>query len=297
DAVITINIPAVSDKVNGQAYKFSGMNFDVEYFSDDNRFLGELGVHELQVNGSGMLELKDLILSFNQSISSDNAAGDFVVSFDILKFDFKKNLFDIRQFSSRLKNIKKSNIISASVGLKVSKINLFSEQISSLSMDIASSGFEYNILKKNFLSMLSDEKHRMYDFGYNDYHYDSFITDRLDFFTEHGGFSSNLSLKNEQSGSDVDESYFSGKSIEMNVSAGDVLLRKIYKLITMNYEKDTVNKPKLFVKSLLKMKYIKNINNKYKFSLRNKEGKFIINNLYVTYDDFLQSFSSAVFIK
>ena len=83
----------------------------------------------------------------------------------------------------------------------------------------------------------------------------------------------------------------------MSISAGDVLLRKVYKLITMNYEKDTINKPKLFVKSLLKMKYIENINNKYKFSLRNKEGKFIINNLYVTYDDFMQSFSSAVFIK
>ena len=297
DVIFEVIIPEIDSKLNGDIYKLSDMNLDIHYSSDSNRFLGEFSIPDLMINYSGLFEIKDLILSFNQAISGSDITGDLVISFDVIKFNVKKYLFDIRQFSSRLKNEKTSNIISADLDLKVSKINLFNQQMNSLSLDVSANGLEYNVLKNKFLAVVNDSQDQFSDISISDYHYQSVVINRFDFFTEHGGFASNLSLKSEISDLDVDKNYFSDKDVSLNVSAGDVLLKKIYQLIVMAYQNTKFNTSKDFVDSLLSMKYIENINNKYKFSLRNKDGKFLVNDFFVSYDELTKNLSSSVFIK
>lgn len=296
DVSFLLNFPNVSNSFKNILYNFSTIDLTLGFSSEKNQFIGELNVRDFLMNGESLYEVKGFLLSFSQSVTDVGFSGDAVMSLDALKFKVNENIFNVKQLTSRVKNSKGPSSTGAKLDLKVSSINLFGEKVNSLTFKSDLAGIKYNSISDIFVSLMNKEDLKI-DLDVTNYHYDSLKVNRFDFFTGYGVFSSDLVIKKQKFVEDMGSNYFSSKLIDLNVSSTEILFNKIYQLLTMSYKATVFNTSKVVLKTLKNMKYIESNNNRLLFRLRNKDGKFIINDFFVTYDELMNNLSSAVLNK
>lgn len=296
DAVLTLNVPDINQNIGTTKYELKDFDFILKYFSDSNRYQGELNSKQIKVVGASVFDVSNLILSFDQIITKDNFDGDLVLSFSSMKTKLAGQMLDIKQLSSRLRNNKASNLIGLDVDTNASVINIFNEQINGLSLGIEMSGVEYSYIRDKVVRMIAGDADENLSVA-DDYSFFTAINiEPFNFITEHGSFSSKLLLTNTQATSNLESRYFMKVKPTLELVVGDTLLKRIYEIIVNKYNFNAT-KANQFIHSMIKINYLEKNSNKFQLRLSNKEEKFMVNDLLVDHDDLKSSFSSAFFLK
>lgn len=181
------------------------IDFDLYYTEHENRYKGEIHIPELLSSGKSFFELENLILSFDEVYKNNVIVGDLVLSFDLMKLKVKSRIIDFRRVSARFEHSMDKSLLDLDVDLKMSKINLFNEQVNSLSLDLGLNDF--NLLQVNEFGMELDK-----------YTFTSFSVKSLNFYSEHGAYAMNAQIKRKEVDSMISSNYFSDKQSDVEVS-------------------------------------------------------------------------------
>jgi len=296
DAVLTLNVPDVNKNVGAMKYELEDIAFKLKYFSDSNQYQGELSSKKIKLVGASVFDISNLILSFDQVINNDNLDGDLVLSFSSLKTKLAEQMLDIKQLSLRLRNKKISNLLGLDIDTNASVINIFNEQINGLSLGMKMSGVEYSYLKDKVFGMFADNADKKSSAPYDYIFFSTLNIETFDFITEHGSFSSKLTLTQNPEASDEEDRYFMNVKPSLDLIVGDTLFKRIYEIVVnkYNFNAEKANK---FIHSMLKVNYLEKNSNKYQLRLSNKEEKLMVNDLLINHDDLKNNLSSAFFLR
>lgn len=293
DALIDFVIPDVNKTVPAGQFKVSGSTLMFEYFSGSQRFLGELKIEEFLVQGDAVVELTQLFLNFDQVIDRDSISGDLVVSLDSLKLKLMDRLTSFRQLSSRVKNRKLNQLMDLDIDINAAKINAFNEQLNSLSLGVKLSSIYYDLFQEQLVNTIfSTESVVPVEWR---------VFDRLEikpfsFFSEHGAFSSEVQLKKLSLGNGQLADFYHLYDTQLNIEVSDILLKRMYEIIVTTFNLNT-NDASLFINKMHQVNYLERSNNKFLLRLQNKDGKYLINDLLIPYQDFEENFSNALNTK
>jgi len=296
DAVVTLNVPDINKKIEDISYDFNNIKVKLKYFSESGQYQGEVTSDQIKIVGITPFEVSSLIVSFDQTLATNSLAGDLVVSFSELKTKLSDQMIDIRQFSTRLINNKSSDLLSLDLDANASVINVLNEQLNGLLFAAEITGVDYELIKNNVLAFFAEGNANEY-FMFNDFYFFSALNvNSFDFVTEHGSFSSKLRLILGPLIDKSEKRYFMNVKPELNLSISNTLFRRIYEIVFDKNKLDTTEANK-FVSSMIKYNYLEKNANKFQLRLSQKEGKFVVNDLLVGHDDFIENISSALFLK
>ena len=291
DALVEFDIPDISQKISGVMYKLEEAKLDFDYLAELGRFQGELKLKSLAIQNQSAIEISQLILNFNQLLTSDSFAGDFVVSLDGLKLKLFEQLTSFRQVSSRIKNKKQANLMDLDIDLNTSTINAFNEQINSLSLGIGFSSIYYELFKTQFFKVLYfSEQDSAFDFNF----FEQVKINPFSFFSEHGSFTSNLELNANKPVSGKQQDFYHRYNTQFNLEVTDMLLKRIYEILTTSLDVK-MNNVSVFVDKMQQQNYLEKHSNKYTIRLQSKDDKYLINDLLIPYQDFDTNISNAIF--
>ena len=296
DAVLTLNVPDVNKSIGTMNYELENIAFKLKYFSGSNQYQGELSSKKIKLVGASVFDISNLILSFDQTINNDNLDGDLVLSFSSLKTKLAEQMLDIKQLSLRLRNKKTSNLLGLDIDTNASVINIFNEQINGLSLGMKMSGVEYSYLKDKVFGVFADNADKKSSAPYDYIFFSTLNIETFDFITEHGSFSSKLTLTQNPEASDEEDRYFMNVKPSLDLIVGDTLFKRIYEIVVnkYNFNAEKANK---FIHSMLKVNYLEKNSNKYQLRLSNKEEKLMVNDLLINHDDLKNNLSSAFFLR
>lgn len=289
NADVAISIPEINKPIRQGKYKIRNAQVNLDYIAEASRYSGEIKIDELFIQSELTLELSQLILNFDQQISNDQFSGDFVLSVDSLKTKLNDHIIGFKQFSSRIKDRKGANVLDLDIDLNASTINAFNEQINSLSLGLTFNSIYYNLFIEQLDKILTD------DVQYNalDPHFFAGLQlNPFNFFTDHGTFNSDLVLKVRTNPESLD--FHHRYETKLNINVSDVLFKRIYEIIVSNTGL-TVNSANDFSKNLISHNYIERNVNKYLVRLESKDGKYLINDLLISYSEFDKTFLQSVF--
>ena len=296
DSVLTLNVPDIDRNIGAMKYEFENIDFKLKYFSDSNRYQGELSSKQIKLVGTSVFDVSNLILSFDQIINKDNLDGDLVLSFSSLKTKMAEQMLDIKQLSLRLRNKKASGLLGLDIDTNASVINVYNEQINGLSLGVKISDVKYNYLKEKVYGMLAaNTEENVYipdDYTF----FTTLNVEPFDFITEHGSFSSKLSLTQNPVVSNEEGRYFMKVKPTLDLLVGDTLFKRIYEIIVSNYRLNS-EESNQFIHSMIKLNYLEKNSNKYQLRLSTKDEKFMINDLLIDHDDLKNNLSSAFFLQ
>ncbi len=296
DAVASILMPAINDKVAGVTYQTEKFNVDLQYYSDESRFKGEVSIPALISYDQSRLELEDFILNFDEVITNEGFSGDIVLSFDLLKFISKQRVIDFRKISARFKNSMRNNFLDLGFDINVSKINLFNEQINSLSFGLQVSRLNLTRDNEGFLLLKNSDFLFDDEFDFSRYKYESVEVDPFNFYSEHGTFSTSMMLKMNTDDIVKNTNYFSNKDAELDVSLSIGLFKRVYEIISSNTSM-SLQQFNLFAREMLKLNYMTRNLDKLKINISAKDDVFIINDQKVKFNDLSNNFMSNVFLN
>jgi len=297
DTVLTLTIPDINEDVGATKYKFDNINFKLKYLSDSNRYQGELTAKEIKIIGTSVFDVNNLIMSFDQHVNQNNLVGDLVLSFSSLKTKLSQQMFDVKQLSLRLRNKKSSHLLGLNIDANASVINVFNEQLNGLSLGADISGIEYSYLRDRTISLFTeddaDKKYlRSDDYGL----FKAVNIEPFDFITEHGSFSSKLTLTQSSPTNNTENRFFIKNKPELNLVVGDTLFKRIYEIVVNKYNVKAT-KANQFIHSMVRANYLEKNSNKFQLRLSNKDEKIMVNDLLIDHDDLKSNLSSAFFLN
>lgn len=291
DALIEFVIPDINKTVSADQFNVAGSALKFEYFADSQRILGELKIGEFLVQGDAVVELTQLLLNFDQIIMKDSVLGDLVVSLDSLKLKLMDRLTSFRQLSSRVKNSKLNQLMDLDVDVNVAKINAFNEQLNSLSLGVMISSIYYDLfveqLNKLIFSTESDTQAEWRIFN-------KLEIMPFSFFSEHGAYLSEFQLEKLSVNDTQVADFYHLYDTKLNVEVSDILLKKIYEIIVSTFASET-NDASVFINKMHQVNYLERNNNKLLLRLQSKDGKYLINDLLIPYQDFEANFTNALY--
>ena len=296
DAVASILMPAINDKVAGVTYQTEKFNVDLQYYPDESRFKGEISIPALISYDQSRLELEDFILNFDEVITNDGFSGDIVLSFGLLKFISKQRVIDFRKVSARFKNAMKNNSLDMGVDINVSKINLFNEQINSLSFGLLVNKLNLTRVKEDFVFFKNSATISDDELDFSRYEYESLKIDPFNFYSEHGTFLVSMMLKTNGNNFVKNTNYFSDKDAELDVSLSLGLFKRVYEIISSNTSV-SLQQFNLFARKMLKLNYMTRNLDKLKVNIFAKDDVFVINDQKVNFNDLSNNFMSNVFLN
>ena len=293
DALIEFIIPDINKTASVGQFKVVGSTFMFEYFSGTQRFLGELKIGEFLVQGDVVVELTQLLLNFDQVIDRDSISGDLVVSLDSLKLKLIDRLTSFRQLSSRVKNKKLNQFMDLDVNVNIAKINAFNEQLNSLSLGVTLSSIYYDLFKEQMKSLIFSTE--------SDVPAEWRIFNKLEikpfsFFSEHGAYTSELQLNKLSVNDSQTADFYHLYDTQLNIEVSDMLLKRMYEIIVSAFALET-NDASIFINKMHRDNYLERNNNKFLLRLQSKDGKYLINDLLIPYQDFEASFTNALYAK
>lgn len=294
DAVVKFDVPDISQSVQGSVYKINGTQLKLVYSSAAQQFHGELSLKDFQLQNKNVLEVSQLIFNFDQLVNDHGYKGDIVISLDTLKTKFKDQMVAFRQLSSRVKNEKKNNLMNLDIDINASTINAFNEQLNSVSLGVQLSSVYYDLLFKQIDQFLFGE----IVLSDIDWHIFSALKIKpFGFYTEHGTYVSELQLDVRHNLPAADAlDFYHRYETKLNMEVSDVLLKRIYEIITPSLD-NAVNEVPVFLSKILQANYLEKYNNKFRLRLESKDDKYLINDLLIPYQDFERNLSQAVFSK
>lgn len=239
------------------------IELDLRYMSQEGRYQGEVHVPELLLHSRSFFELENFILSFDEVYRDDVLAGDIVLSFDLLKLKINNRIVDFRKVSARVESAIKNSLLDMELDINISKVNLFNEQVNSLSF-----GLEFDAL-----DVLDINENKM---NFKSYTYEMLKIKPFDFYSEHGVFSVNAEVNRDSSPLLDSLSYFSNKSANVDVSLSTSLLRRIYEVVSLNIDVP-LQDVDIFIENMLKQNYLKKYSDKVKFKISGKDDALVIN--------------------
>ncbi|MCK5336520.1 MAG: hypothetical protein KAQ67_10175, partial [Gammaproteobacteria bacterium] len=268
----------------------------LQYYSDESRFKGEISIPALISYDQSRLELEDFILNFDEVITNDGFSGDIVLSFGLLKFISKQRVIDFRKVSARFKNAMKNNSLDMGVDINVSKINLFNEQINSLSFGLLVNKLDLTRLNEDFVFFKNSATISDDEFDFSRYEYESLKIDPFNFYSEHGTFLVSMMLKTNGNNFVKNTNYFSDKDAELDVSLSLGLFKRVYEIISSNTSV-SLQQFNLFARKMLKLNYMTRNLDKLKVNISAKDDVFVINDQKVNFNDLSNNFMSNVFLN
>ncbi len=291
DALIDFVIPDINKTVSSGQFKVAGSALKFEYFSDNHRFLGELKVGEFLVQGDAVIELTQLLLNFDQVIKDDSISGDLVVSLDSLKLKLMDRLTSFRQLSSRVKNSKLNQLMDLDIDVNVAKINAFNEQLNSLSLGVTLSSIYYDLFEEQVKSLIfSTEPDVLAEWRI----FNKLEIKPFSFISEHGAYSSELQLEKLSVNDEQIADFYHLYDTQLNIEVSDILLKKMYEIIVSTFAIET-NDASVFINKMHQVNYLERNNNKFLLRLQSKDGKYLINDLLIPYQDFEANFTNALY--
>jgi len=292
DAFLEFNIPDVYKTISTSQYKVSGSALTLEYFSLANRFIGELKVDEFLVQGGSVIELSQLLLNFDQAVMQGSVAGDLVVSLDSLKLKLMDQLTSFMQLSARIKNKKTNSLMDLDIDVNAAKINAFNEQLNSLSLGVKLSSVYYDL----FAGQIEDQIYSDVEKPVDWHVFDLLEVKPFSFFSEHGAFSSSLQLKSIASGNTDAIDFYHRYNTQLNVEVSDILLKRLYEIVISTFDTHK-NDASLFINKMQQVNYLERNANKLLLRLQSKDGKYLINDLLIPYQDFEANLTNALHAK
>ncbi len=283
DVYANLSIPTKKVNKASVVTQAKKIDFELHYTERENRYKGEIHIPELLTYEHSFFELENLILSFDEVYKNDAVIGDLVVSFDLMKLKVKSRIIDFRKVSARFEHTIDKGLLDLDVNLNASKINLFNEQVNSLSLSLGLNDFDP--FQINELGMSLDK-----------YTFSSFSVKPLNFYSEHGTYAMTAQLNRKESASVDPLNYFSDKQSEIEVSINLKLFRRIYEIISSNIGVSTKNVD-VFLRSMLKLKYLDLHLDKMKVKISGKNNIFTINDKKTDLDHLTDNFMSNILLN
>ena len=283
DVYANLSIPESKVNKNLVVAETKKIDFDLYYTEHENRYKGEIHIPELLSSDQSFFELENLILSFDEVYKNNAIVGDLVLSFDLMKLKVKSRIIDFRRVSARFEHSLGKSLLDLDVDLKMSKINLFNEQVNSLSLSLGLNDF--NLLQVNEFGVELEK-----------YAFTSFSVKSLNFYSEHGTYAMNAQVKRKEADPIVALNYFSDKRSDVEVSLNLKLFRRIYEIVSSNIDVSTQN-VNVFLRSMLKLKYLNLHLDKMKVKISGDNDIFIINDKKTDLDHLTENFMSNILIN
>lgn len=259
------------------------IDFDMYYTAHENRYKGEIFVSEILPSEQLFFELENLILSFDEIYEKGVIVGDLVLSFDLMKLKVKNRIIDFRKVSARFEHSIDKSLLDLDVDLKISEINLFNEQVNGLSLDLGLNDF--SLLQVNRFGMKLDK-----------YAFSSFSVNPLNFYSEHGAYAMTAQVKKKELSSMVPLNYFSDKKSDIDVDLNLRLFRRMYEIVSSNFDVSTEN-VNVFLRSMLKLKYLNLHLDKMKVKISGENNIFFINDKKTDLDNLTENFMSNILLN
>lgn len=280
DIVANVSISEVNIKNEPHARLNQKIKLNLQYDSQNSHYKGEVSIPKLLSNNKSFFELENFILNFDEQYKDKVASGDVVLSFDLLKLKLNSRILDFRKVSARFENSIVNELLDVDLDINVSKINLFNEQINSLSF-----GLEAEKIDLKFIDQ------RLVDF--NRYVFQSLKITPFDLYTEHGVFSAHAVIKNNPDDVVTPKNFFSDKSSSMEAALSMNLLRRIYEVVSLNSNIPMKNVD-AFIKKMFELKYVDRHLNRVKVKVSAMNNVFIINDVKTDFDHLRDEIMSSV---
>ncbi|MDH5518117.1 MAG: YdgA family protein [Gammaproteobacteria bacterium] len=281
NAELNVNIPALKVNINSVVYQTAAITVSLNYRAADSHYIGQLKMPFLSTKNKRFLEADNAVLSFNQSRINNRFSGDAVLTLDALKLKINNQMFDIRQLSSRLINTLDTAGINLRSDLNVSRINLFNEQLNSLSVSSVVSGIKINPIG---------------NLGFSAIEFDGVDIKPFSFFTEHGSCQAELSLNKMLNNPFSLSTGFQYNQPLFNLSVSVPLFKRIYSIVASMLSV-SVTDSRLFLNKLIALDYLENNQGKIHLKLSNRDDKIVVNDHLVSFNELRRQFLSAVSLK
>lgn len=287
-------LPPINEKIDGVTIQTGTINFDLKYYSQENRFKGDVTIPSLLLYEQSHMEIEHFILNFDETISNNDVAGDVVLSFDALKIKLMHKVFNMKSVSTRLRNSIANGLLNLELDINASKVNLFNEQINSLSFDLGVENLDIGNIKKDITFFTKNKLYFENGFDIAKYEFDVLKMDHFNFFSEHGTFSASILMKNSGEKGLNQTNYLATKNTTLGVTLSAALFNRIYEIVFSNIGVP-VKKADVVIKNMLKLHYLDKNLDKFKMNLSGKGNVFIINDQRVGFDELSNNLMLNIF--
>lgn len=288
DEVVAL-LPAVSQKVDGITFQVAAANLKMKYFSHENRFKGDITTPSILLYGRSHVEVERFLLNFDEVVDSHGVSGDIVLSFDALKFRLMQRSVNLKAISSRFKNSITDDLLNLEMDFNASKLNLFNEQVNSLSFGLNVEKFDLGKISKDIFYAYNEPY-----FDLTAYEYNLLNIDHFNFFSEYGTFSATMLMKSAGKNQLTQMNYLSTKDSELSVRLSTDLLKRLYELVFSNIDVPVKNVD-VVLKNMLRLRYLDKNLDKIKLNVSGKDNVFIINDQRVGFDDLSNNIMKNIF--
>lgn len=256
------------------------IELNLQYDSQNSHYKGEVLIPRLASNDETFFELENFTLNFDEQYNNKVASGDVVLSFDLLKLKLNSRILDFRKVSARFENSIVNELLDVGFDINVSKINLFNEQINSLSFGLEAEKFNLQFM---------DQMH----VGFNGYVFQSLKIKPFDLYTEHGVFSAHAVIKSNLDDTVIPKNFFSDKSTSLEAVLSMSLLRRIYEVVSLNSVVPMKNVD-AFVKKIFELKYVDRDLSRVRLKVSAMNNVFIVNDVKTDFDHLRDEIMSSV---